>query len=166
MAEQGRRRSGAAHDLQRRLLTVCVLCALCLIAWGTSMHTRARADGTRIHAATRIKVPKASRAQSRQVTTCMRHSGLTHSTANATYLWVGWAKHIAPFVYVQLYPSSATASKEGHFLRAEESGVSGRLLITQHITPYVGSPVPRVVKCLHGKMISKQPHKRKQTFKF
>jgi hypothetical protein len=143
-----------------------VLVAACAIVSAASFGTQcvsAVAAGAKRRAVPQEKAP---RSQAAQVVRCLHRGGLTHATTNATFLWVGWATHVDGFVYVQLYLNHRAALKEAKFLSREESGLAGSLVISQHISPYTGSPVPRVVKCLHGKMISKPPHKRKQTFTF
>lgn len=149
-----------------RLLAALGICSLWLGAFGAPGRAAPAGGLALLQRASHAAEPRASRSQSRTVVRCLRRSGLPHSTVNATFLWVGWANGVAGFIYVQLYPSRSAALKEARFLKAEESGVAGRLVISQHVAPYAGSPVPHVVRCLHGKMISKPPHKRKQTFTF
>jgi hypothetical protein len=115
--------------------------------------------GRTVTHATPPSLPHATRAKSRAVMSCLRKGRLQHVTTTARSLWVGWEKQVDGFVYVQIYPNVKSAKAEGKLLRKEESGVANRLVISQHIAPYQGSPVPRITKCLGGKMVSKPPKK-------
>jgi hypothetical protein len=95
-------------------------------------------------------------ASSKMVMACLRKDHLKDITASSKSLWVAWVPTAQSFVYVQKYATTKQALAEARFLRDEESGLSTKLVITQHIAPYSGSPVPTVVKCLGGRMISKK----------
>jgi hypothetical protein len=97
---------------------------------------------------------------------CLRKSKLLAITASSSSLWEGWDPKVGGFVYVQMYPTLKSARAQAKHLADEESGLAKRLVISQHIAPYHGSPVPLVVKCLGGKMISKPPPSQNGTFNF
>jgi hypothetical protein len=88
------------------------------------------------------------------------------TTSGIGFLWLGEVTNVGGFVYVQYYSTVRVATREAKLLADEESGVAKRLVISQHIAPYHGSPVPQITKCLHGRMISKQPQKQPGHFHF
>jgi hypothetical protein len=96
-------------------------------------------------------------ASSKKVLACLHKVHLKDVTASSKSLWVAWEPAVGGFVYVQKYRTSKSALAAARFLRDEESGLSTRLVISQHIAPYPASPVPSVVKCLGGRMISGKP---------
>jgi hypothetical protein len=100
------------------------------------------------------------------VTKCLRKAHLRDITASGSQLWVAYDLKAGGFVYVQRYSSLKSALKEAKFLSAEESGLAATLVISQHIAPYKGSPIPGITKCLGGKMISKPPKKQTGTYTF
>jgi len=108
------------------------------------------------------KVPHTTARESRAVVRCLRSAHLKPViTSGVGFLWEGWIPKLSGFVYAQYYPTQKEATQQARLLRREESGlVNKRIVISQHITPYVGSPVPKIVRCLHGRMITKQPKKK------
>ena len=106
------------------------------------------------------KLPHTTPRESRAVVACLRRAHLKPVvTSGVGFLWEGWIPKLSGFVYAQYYPTLKEATREAKLLRLEESGLAQRIVISQHITPYVGSPVPKIVRCLHGRMITKQPKK-------
>ncbi|HEY2653039.1 MAG TPA: hypothetical protein VGI50_14025 [Solirubrobacteraceae bacterium] len=113
------------------------------------------------------EVPHTTRRESRAVVGCLHRAGLKPVvTSGVGFLWEGWIANLGSFVYAQYYPTLKRATREAKLLRLEESGLVHRIVISQHIAPYVGSPVPKIVKCLHGLMITKQPKKNSGHFHF
>jgi hypothetical protein len=113
------------------------------------------------------KVPHTTRRESRAVVGCMHSAHLKPVvTSGRGFLWEGWIAKIGSFVYAQYYPTLKQATQEARLLRLEESGLAQRIVISQHVTPYPASPVPKIVKCLHGRMITKQPKKHSGRFHF
>lgn len=104
--------------------------------------------------------------QAKLVRACLRRAHLAHITSSNDSLWVAWDPKAYGFVYVQKYASAKAALAQARLIKAEESGVAGRLGISQHIAPYKGSPVPVIVRCLGGRMISKRPAKSPGRFTF
>jgi hypothetical protein len=102
----------------------------------------------------------------RQVVSCLKKAHLVSVFRSASDLWDGWDSKVGGFVYAQAYPTGKSALSEARFLSDEETGISGRLVISQHIAPYKGSPVPTIVKCLGGKMVSKTPSSGGGVYKF
>lgn len=158
-------RVGRRHSRMPHLLAV--LASSCLIL--------GIGDGTAGAAAAHLRPPKpakgvkqvrATRKQSRAVLSCLKRSRLQDINSSDRYLWFGYQSRVGSFVYVQMYTTSKSATKEARFLKDEESGVAGKLVISQRIAAYKGSPVPNVVKCLHGKMVSKPPKKSGGGYKF
>jgi len=145
------------------LVAAVALCCLIVTASGAIAHPIAATHRAPPKA---TSSPRASRAQSRAVLSCLRRGHLQHvTTSGPGYLWVGWDAKVGGFLYVQYYKTLSLATRQAKFLRDEESGVASHLVIAQHITPYNGSPVPAIVKCLHGRMISKPP-KKQPPFRF
>ena len=142
-------------------LLPAALCCLILNAGGASGRPSAGAHREPAPRPKPVGVPRASSAQSRTVLACMRRSHLQHvTTSGIGFLWLGTVTKLGGFLYVQYYSTSRVATREAEFLRDEESGVAKRLVISQHVAPYYGSPVPQITRCLHGRMISKQPRKK------
>jgi len=113
------------------------------------------------------KVPHTTPKESRAVVRCLRSAHLKPVvTSGVGFLWEGWIAKVAGFVYAQFYPTLKQATHEAKLLRLEESGLAHRIVISQHIAPYPQSPVPQVVRCLHGRMITKQPKKGPGHFHF
>jgi len=113
------------------------------------------------------KVPHTSARESRAVVTCLRRAHLKPVvTSGVGFLWEGWIPKLAGFVYAEYYPTLKEATRQANLLRQEESGLAHRIVISQHVTPYAGSPVPKIVKCLHGRMITKQPRRGPGHFHF
>jgi hypothetical protein len=100
------------------------------------------------------------------VLSCLRTSHLRHVFASAPDLWVGWNAKVGGFVYVQLFSTVELAAFEARYLRLEETGLADQFVISQHIAPYKGSPVPGIMKCLGGRMISKPPRRQAGRFHF
>ena len=104
------------------------------------------------------KVPHTTRRESRAVVRCLRGAHLKPVvTSGVGFLWEGWIRTAGSFVYAQYFPTRKEATQQAKQLQREESGLAHRIVISQHVSPYVGSPVPQIVRCLHGRMITKQP---------
>lgn len=113
------------------------------------------------------KVPRTSRRESRAVVTCLRRAHLKPVvTSGPGFLWEGWIAKIGGFVYAEYYPTLKEARFQAREMRLEESGLAHQIVISEHVSPYAGSPVPKVVRCLHGQMITKQPKKSPGHFHF
>jgi hypothetical protein len=113
------------------------------------------------------KVPHTTARESRAVVGCLRRAHLKPVvTSGVGFLWEGWIPKLAGFVYAQYYPTLKEATSQARMLRREESGLASRIVISQHVTPYAGSPVPKIVRCLHGRMITKQPKTSSGHFHF
>jgi hypothetical protein len=113
------------------------------------------------------KVPHTTRRESRAVVSCLRQAHLKPVvTSGVGFLWEGWVAKLGGFVYAQYYPTLKRATYEAKLLRREESGLAQRIVISEHVAPYPQSPVPKIVRCLHGRMITKQPRKQSGHFHF
>lgn len=103
------------------------------------------------------KLPSLRGVKPELIASCMRKSHLIRVARSASYLWFGWDRRVDDFVYAQLYVTAKSAKAEARVLSKLETGLAGRLVVKQPIAPYRGSPVSQIVRCLHGKMISKPP---------
>jgi hypothetical protein len=143
------------RSLRRAALASLLPCALFAALPAVSIAKRA------------VKHEQTARTPANKVVSaCLHKARLTHVTSSAGQLWVGWDPKVYGFVYVQKYANVHEALSEAEFIKAEESGVAGRLAVSQHIAPYKGSPVPGIVKCLGGRMVSKSPKKNPGKFTF
>ncbi len=142
---------------RRSLARVLVLLTACCLTLGVAASITSAA----VHKKAR---PKS--IASKVVMRCLRKAHLRDVTANGDIMWLGYDLKVGGFVYVQRYPTLKSARTEAKFLSDEESGLASTLVISQHIAPYTGSPVPKITKCLGGKMVSKPPKKQTGTYGF
>jgi hypothetical protein len=140
--------------------------AACVVAVLAASWLSLGVPAASIATASVTKKPHRKTVKSNVVMSCLRKAHLQNVYKNASFLWDGYDMKVGGFVYVQRYSSLKSARTEAQFLSDEESGLAGTLVISQHIVPYQGSPVPKVTKCLGGKMISKPPKKQTGTFTF
>ena len=109
--------------------------------------------------------PSVPPTQSHRVLACLAGAGERHVSAGSGGVWSGYDTNTGTFVFVYLYPSTAAASARAHSLSAEEVAHAGRYVIQQPISPYRGSPVPKVTVCLGGKAL-KAPGGKPGSFTF
>jgi hypothetical protein len=91
------------------------------------------------------------------VLACLRRAKLANVEQSFPYLWAAYDYGVGGFVYVQLYKTAAAAAAEARFLSDEEVVATGSYLVSQHIAPYPGSPVPAIVACVSGRPFKGRP---------